>query len=182
MTRSIVHSEKFLLARASTDNEREPDWPPTTRCRRCGADTWRVVTPDGEDIVLDTAPLEVELGGRCDGDVRRAKSSIFWKEARFVDGWRLEDPVEGIGQWLWGATSASLAQALVEPLYSEHVYTCSGAHEREVRSLVTAVRGPKETTHPRPSELVVHVEPQLPAAQHTSLSRLSAEQLSLWGG
>lgn len=204
MTRSIAHSANFLLARAATENEREPDWPATARCRRCGANTWRVVTPDGEDVVLDTAPIEVELGGHCDGDVRRVRSSVIWKEACVVDGWRLEDPVEAVGSWLWGATSATLAQALVEPLYSEHVYTCSAASEREVRSMVAgspratavAARGaktpkrPRTTVHvarveaqlPRIEQQVVRIEAQLPAAPRGNILRLPAVQLSLWGG
>lgn len=190
MTRSIAHSANFLLARAAADNEREPDWPTPVRCRKCGANTWRVVTPDGENLVLDTEPIEVELGGQCDGDVRRVRSSVIWKEAQVVDGWRLEDPVEAIGDWLWGATAATLAQALVEPLYSEHVYTCSAASEREVRSLAagspraTAVAAPSAKTPKLPpiEVQVAQVEAQLSAAPRGNILRLPAVQLSLWGG
>lgn len=187
MKRPIAHTQRFLQARAAAENDREPDWPASTRCSRCGADIWRVVTPDGDDIELDSEHIEVEVGGRIDGDVRRARASFVWKEAQRVDGWRLEDPVEAMSGWLWGATPTPLAQALVEPLFSEHVYSCSRASEREIRSLVAAAPRPTLDTlsGPQRSKQLqcagnTGLDPAQPLEHRNPVPRRS-EQLALWG-
>lgn len=186
MPKAIEHTQGFLQARAAAENDREPDWPAVHTCRRCGGDIWRVVTQDGDDIELDSEVIEVEVGGKCDGDVLRARSSVFWPQARVVDGWRLEEPVEACVGWLWGATPAALARGLVEPLFSEHVYLCSHASEREIRSLVAD--GLKRSKQRHALGLVLHDglapavarRPQPIATEQRKLSPRRSEQLALW--
>jgi hypothetical protein len=129
-----------------------PEWPEEHQCRRCGAVVWRVMREDGEDVELDTTPIETHLilgkvRVRDEGYYRvDNEHPLAWKRAQC---WRLDDPQyvhasewivdrELGDSWMWFASRVPLTVDDPGLIFSEHYHLCGAVSERSARSSLTS--------------------------------------------